>query len=265
MALKKQWLSWRASKKYLATLERISKKQSTTEIQLPTTFARNTSKVSSKFIGRFDNSMLEEMVEFEKRYSKTWIWAKFKNLDWTLWHIDNISEESVLLQNPEMGDVLLKPNTDVELEVRWPKSKFFNFNNTIFWGFKIPDRQWKRAPCQKNYAAVRTLDSLFGFRNGPTPLSTELLQTAFQPTANLQIIAAINQLKNSSISGVALNDNFAISLPPVRKDFYLLWYKNQPVAEVSPTSKTISVRTTHLHQEVSDFLRDNEQTKWHTL
>lgn len=205
--------------------------------------------------------MLEEIIELEKRYNKTWIWAKMPKSDWKLFHINQVQETGIDLNNQEVGDIFLKAQTDAELEVRWPENKFFNFEDTVYWGYKIPDRQWKRAPCSKNFGFTRTCDQLFGSRTNRI-FHEQLIHAAFVENEPTSILEIVNSLKKTDITARAHGKNFAVSLPPVKKDFYILWYNNRPVAEIHVPQKEIVVKYPYLKQEILDFNRDYELNTW---
>jgi len=215
----------------------------------------------NKFIGRFDQSMLEELDEFGKRYSGTILWLKFPTRDWEMFRFKGVNENNeVHFYNNDTGSVILKVNTDCEIDVRWPERGFADYNGGIIWGTKVPDRQWKRAPCEKNFTMFDVMSHFYGYMGNLS--GDRIFQSLFAPIVPVTILDAINLFKGTGFYGKALSKQFAVTLPPYNRAHFLLWYGGQPVAIIRPSKKVIEVKHEYVFQEIKDFNRDHENNVW---
>lgn len=165
--------------------------------------------------------------------------------------------------NDKYGVILLNHKTEVNIEVKWPRLGYFNFKNRALFCYKIPDRQWKRAPGHKNFSIQDPLCVLLGLQTPKNnKWSMEELSAAIVPTFSKGILGAINDFKKTDVVGRALTSNFALTLPTKKEVFFVLWYKGTPVAEVHPKTKKIHVRYVHLLQEIKDFNHYDENSSW---
>src|ERR1019366_1707441 len=114
----------------------------------------------AKFIGKFDNSMLEDMAEFDKRYKETFVFLKLPEHSEFLCLSYGNKGDKALFFNDTYGEILLDSFTDIDVSVRWPKQGLFQLGYEAIFICRVPERQWKRGPCSKNlkmYSPIRLL------------------------------------------------------------------------------------------------------------
>ena len=214
--------------------------------------------MDKQFIGHFDNSMLQDVSEFSKRYSNTWIYEEKTK---TSFMVEEVLPEKVWLLKTNGNRIEIPIITEKVFSVKPPIIGFFNNDTEFCYGIRIPNRQYKRGICQQNYNAIESIKTL---RHNRIILSdlAYTIDYAYKE-ANCFIQNAIEQLENPKLTGRALNKNFAVSLNTLSpENIYLLWYKNKPVAEIYQNTKTIKVKYKHIKQEILDYNKYIENKQW---
>ena len=217
--------------------------------------------MQSKFIGRFDNSLLEDMEEFRKRYENTYLFITMNKIR-LLYYVKEVKADYILVYNSSVGTLELDRDTEIELEVAWPEQGLFNFNNGLYWACRIPDRQWRRAISTKNILLSGVVDNFYDL--APPKVNEDSLIAAFETPVYTSLKQACNQLATTDSWGVALNRKWGVThtpSPKVTKSF-ILWRGKRVVGTIKLSSKTIDVRFPHLFQEVRDLNRYKENSLW---
>lgn len=219
--------------------------------------------MAKQFIGVFDNSLLTDMTEFIKRYSDTYLFLEHPNFGKVLCFCKGFSDHSSEIKffNEELGNIYLNSNTDVKVSILWPETKLINYENNFYYLTRIPERQWKRAPNKRTIRVYSPIHEMIGIADTNKPFD-KILEQAYKPEEHTTILQAINELKNSSLTGKAINNNFAVSLPTYKTTAFILWYNFSPIAYIKPKTRTIEVQYQPLKQEILDFIRDYEQNSW---
>ena len=220
--------------------------------------------LAQKFIGSFDNSMLEDMDEFKKRYEHTYMYVTMEG-NRELCHIDKVAHHyaRVTTKSGLTFDVTLK--TEVTFDVLWPEKGLFNYKGCMAWVSRIPDRQWKRAVCDRNVQMLFPVQLQLYPNQGidkNIPINITTLEEAFKPAVKTTIMSATKNL-SKRWSSQALTRNWGLSLSSTStiKGLFL-WYNLRLCGIVDVKEKTISVTFPALWQEISDFNRDYEDNQW---
>ena len=215
----------------------------------------------SKFIGRFDNSLLEDMDEFRKRYENTYLFITMNNIR-RLYYVTEVRATSILVFHSSVGTLEINRNTEVVLEVAWPEQGLFNFKNGLYWAARIPDRQWRRAISTKNIWLSNVVEELYS--TGPVKINEDSLEAAFETPVYQGLAKAVEQIATTYSWGVALNRKWGVThtpSPKVTKNF-ILWRGRRVVGTVNFKSKTIDVKFPPLLQEVQDLNSYKENGLW---
>ena len=216
---------------------------------------------AAPFVGAFDDSMLHDMQEFSKRYTDTYIFcAPSEGEKAHLYNVREIFEGKVHLFNLDYGEIILSEYSNAVLEVRWPKRGLFNTKDNFGFVYRIPDRQWKRAPCNKNVHFSFPMDEVLAKRLVSHNWSTSIYQAYSTDTYTIKQAISLLEVHTTRV-GLALNREWAVSLPTNNKEnLYILWYGQVPVGEIYPKGNVIKMKYSHVTQELSDYLRDTEQS-----
>lgn len=217
----------------------------------------------NKFVGNFDEGLLVDMTEFEKRYYQTWLW--YKN---DLFYVAAVGSGGISLENPKVGKVLLNSITSEKLEVKWPETGYFNFYGDLCFACRVPDRQWKRGITSKNVKLFLVVPKIFGPAVGREDLSLsnkyEALSAALAETLSLTIKQGITYLNiNKNLRSIALNRKWGLSPSLLNKDSrFFLYYGFRLVGTVNLEKNKIDITYEPLRQEVLDMIRDRENNEW---
>lgn len=210
------------------------------------------------FIGQFDKSMIQDISEFSKRYSGSWIYNETDNKPVK---IEAANGTIVNLCDPYYNIETIQAVTNKVYSVRLPTLGFFNGKTSFYYGVRVPSRQYKRGICSQNYNIIDSIKSLLN-KTICTITTQEGILYAYKETKTL-ILNAIKELNEPNIIGRVLNKEFAVSLNTLSPEqIYLLWYKNKPVAEIYPNSGTIKVKYKHVKQEIIDYNKYIESKQW---
>jgi hypothetical protein len=213
------------------------------------------------FIGRFDESMIQNSAEFSKRYLDSWIYNETEK---KAVYIKKINEVAVELLDCSHREETISLYTDTVFSNRSPTLGFFNMKRGFGYGIRVPARQFKRGICTQNYNPVNSLDTLVRKELITFNLSTAL-NFAYEEHKNC-ILDVIEELNSTDTIGRILNKDFAVSLNTFSpENLYLLWYKNTPVGEIYPDNKIIRVKYKHVKQEVMDYNKYIENRQWKIL
>ena len=217
----------------------------------------------TKFVGRFDNSCLEDLAEFRKRYENTHLFVHLPTGK-ELAYVSNVGDSLVHLETINYGTLLVQQETDIEFEVEWPETGLFQLDHCMMWGSRVPDRQWKRGVYSKNYHMFDPCRRLFtpaGLLSANVGLKT--LESAYKVVNPKPLSEAVHELISKQFVSLAISRDWGLSWSPIADNkCLLLWRGARPVAEIAPKSKQISVHFQPLEQEVKDFVRDNREPVW---
>lgn len=218
--------------------------------------------MASKWIGRFDDSMLENTDEFDKRYRDTFLFVRVESLGKMLMYCRGTDSGKVVFNNDTLGEISLTSMTDVEVTSEYPERGLFQFGKECLLIQKIPDRQWKRGPCSKNMqirSPVRALVDKYPL----LPVTMEVMESSYRGRDTvLRLLDTINMFKKGGCISVRLNNDWFISLPPKNSQSYVLWYRNNPCSTVIPGKRILVSKNPYLKQELLDFAKYHEENTW---
>lgn len=197
----------------------------------------------------------KQRQEFMKKYSGCYLFLKKtpKDAEILVTLHDYDKENKVYLFQRDSLTLSIKHKTDVEIIAKFPTNKFINIDNTFLYFYRIPARQYRKAPCADNCAFINPFGAynLGIYHNSP---AQRTIEEAFEPQY-LKMNEAIALLEDGKTIGKAITEQFAISLHPNDEKKYLLWLRTFPVAVVS--GSTISVVVPQLKQELIDLVNRN--------
>lgn len=163
--------------------------------------------------------MADTLEDFIQKYKNTFCFLKYKDKSILAEYVDNI-DKNIIFLSQEYGKIIIKQEHAEEiLDIRFPKKGLYNLSNIGFQFFyRVPERQYKRSPCNKNCAILNVLP--FGPQVNVDKNSIEKCFFPEYPETKQKAIKLIN--KNG---GVALSDKFGVSLSDTA-DFNLYLYSS---------------------------------------
>lgn len=168
-------------------------------------------------------------------------------------------EDGYLLFSPKFGEISVDENHLRErLSVKFPKPSLFNYKQVAYCFNKVPERQWKRAPCNHNCIAIPLLNNVqFSDIGKPETFNLRMLETILSPVYPTSLDTALENMELS----VAISKDFGVTASPwPAKGSHILWYRSSPVATIDPKEKQVVVKHRSLLQETLDYFRVNEPT-----
>ena len=220
---------------------------------------------TNKFVGRFDNSCLEDLIEFRKRYIQTYLFVHLP-AGKALAYVSSVGDY-VHLETNLFGEVIVGFQTDIEFQIEWPETGLFQYKECMYWGSRVPDRQWKRGVYAKNFHIFDPCHRMFApISFGGIRIDLNSLEAAYKPRDVKTLTQAIVELRQEKMVSVAISRDWGISWSPIQgNNSFLLWRGAKPVAEIDPRSKKITVHFEPLEQEIKDFVRDNREPVWQII
>ncbi len=192
------------------------------------------------------DSKKEQISEFVKKYSGTYLWLEYKDKNKLVVLADSDGDRFYFRDAITDAGYQIVYDTDATITAYFPSSRYINFNGRVLYFTRIPARQYSKAPHKQNCGFY---DPLAYHKQAVPHLSSEAMLEAFHPTYYEFGYQKWN-------IGYAMSPEFAITLHPQSDDKQLLWYKLWPVAEVE--GKTFKVVLEPLRQEVIDFVNRNK-------
>lgn len=204
----------------------------------------------------------DSLEDFKKKYRDTYCFLLLNGKEYLVFFADDNGDNSFYMTSPEFGEIIIDRETLYScVRATFPKSGLYNLEGNAVEYTRVPERQWKRAPCSTNSLLYPILSKIGISTTVDTRIHLHNLETIFKEDYPKDLDGALSTLKYS----VAINKDFAISDSVSGKDSELiLWFKTQPVGLLNAITKEITVKYNHLYQEVSDFIRKSEPT-WHLL
>lgn len=213
----------------------------------------------SDFVGRFDESCLPNMEEFDKRYKGTYVWVEREDKEGDYFKYTNNAYSpsgiKLIFENSK-GKVITSEYTKTNISVRLPETGYFNPTNIscAYLFTRKPARQFKRGISSDNIRMYSPLRNKVAIQKIPTSIGGEYLKDAL--LKNFMSLDNALRCLNNRVS-VALNSMFAISLSWL-DDRPFLWFYDNIVGLINVEKQIIQVNKLYL-QEVKDLI---EGTVW---
>jgi len=166
------------------------------------------------------------------------------------------NEEDFSFYSGTYGDLLVDEETAREnITLVFPPMGLYNVDGQACMFVRVPQRQWKRAPCEDNVTIYPILRELH--LNCPQkPITMNSMEQIFFPEYEKSIDKAV--LMSPS---VALSLNFAITDTNTDdKNQRILWFQSSPVGILLIKEREIHVKYHAFYQETLDFFRKGEYT-----
>lgn len=228
--------------------------------------------MTNRFIGEFDDSMLQNMEEFDKRYKNSYLLIESeKNTNYYCYqdHAFTPSENLKLrFYNKEAGNVFVNSfNGKQKVSVRLPEVGYFNVPHLgVAYIFnRRPTRQFRRGLCSENFTIHTPLDMVLATikLNIRNRLGGDFLIYALEKHfLPLNKVLSMFEEDSFSTKSAAISNTFALSKSHLENEERpLLWFLKNIIGFVDNKKKEMEVLPFY-KQEVIDLMA-NEDTTWH--
>ena len=184
---------------------------------------------------------MDTLEDFIQKYKNTFVFLKYKNTQILTTFMDT-QGDNLIFKSPDLGTIVLKnENAQNTIVTTFPKTGMYNINGHLCLFYRIPERQYKRSPCDKN-SAIRTI-----IGNARQRIDYDTIEQCFFPMfpkSKAEAITLVNK-----VGAIALNRNFAVSLADIGD--YDLWYKGYIIGSI--TNDVVDVEYEPLLQETQDY------------
>lgn len=202
------------------------------------------------FIGSFDESMLQNVEEFEKRYVDTWLELSSKVTGVKdAFYCYGFTDGKIKFSNPTYGDIFVSQNTDIEVTPILLNNRMVNIGTQALYLFRSPVRRNQRSLSSKNTLLARITKYPFSRMGATVSLDYNDIRSCLYPAPYPSINTAMHINPDTSM---AVSEDYAIV-----KDRYgmtYLWYRVVPIGHMD---KGVMLVDGHYLQEFSDFCRDH--------
>ena len=206
----------------------------------------------------FENNPDQIVEEFIKKYKNCWVWFR-QSKDTlpllVLFREYNSGEFIFLHKDTKISCVL---NTEVEILANFPSPGGFTHKKNYFVLHRIPARQYRKAPNSENCQITNPLNGLGNIYGvSSAALDNDILHSAYKKdTLDYKTIVTNIKKPRSSWRGAAITDEFGITSGQEKP---ILWYMDVPIGYA--TEKQIKLGVHSMYQEVSDMLRNTNNTE----
>jgi hypothetical protein len=206
--------------------------------------------------------MSDSPDDLRKKFKGTNLFLELNGKKHLVQYTEDNGEDCFTFYSPDYGEILIDYETVLSsLTYEFPQNGLYNINKTAMEFFRVPERQWKRAPAQDNSRMISILDKIGISLGVSTDITLNNLEELYKKLYPKNLDEAIKTLKYS----LALNKDFAISQSKEESDSILLfWMKSQPIGTINTATREVSIKYNPLYQEALDFFRKKE-TSWHLL
>ena len=219
---------------------------------------------------------VDEFVEFQKQYEKTFIRIKFEGssvfqvINVRSCIADDFRNPYLVIQNPHIGQCTVMWNeTSQQFNYDFPKVGLFNHGSCFLMFHRFPDRQWKRGLYATNAHLSNPLRDIYGhipkgreLVNNMFKIGYETLTSAFAEDFPDSIDQAIVTLGDRNMMGVALNPMFGITKSPTTVTKLVLWKHLSMIGLINTEKKEIEIIETTFAQEFLDLLKRKQEAVW---
>lgn len=151
------------------------------------------------------------------------------------------------LINSQHGELLLKYDTEAELDFTFPSVGYFSHKGKAVLFSRKYERQWRKGLC------ISTAQLIFPYPNRywGCQWGEEAIKNAFRSSPVKTIKDAVNELTEGAYS-VPISKTMALGVSNC-KDVWWLWYEATPIAVMR--DDTIELKVPAFRQEVVDHCR----------
>lgn len=192
--------------------------------------------------------------DYAQKYDKTWGWVTITGKERELFYLENVEftgkEPFLHLRNNKNGEILLRYDTENEIEFPYPEQGVHQMDKYTVVFFRHYIRQFKKGLCNQTGSIYPPYGQFIPWE----PMwKEENLTKLFQKTSNVYYKDAIGLLKHDHLS-VRLDNRFSLGLNVTKdKGIYILWYLDMPVGYVDYQGK-LNLKETQFDQEWRDYL-----------
>ena len=220
----------------------------------------------SKFIGSFDPGLLQDAGEFSQRYLGGYLFVTTpdKKLN-DFVQVTDVRGDTVYYRHDALGRFTANFLSEIEFKLVQLEAGLFEYTNeqgitVTYYGCRIPERQWVRAPSTNNCwftpMPFNVVEVNAKYSIGYAHLLLPALRKQYTRRSILQ---AVNELNEKCVS-LTVNQEWCVSHSTDHKDQNpILYYRTIPVGTVDATNKKIRIKNTLLYQEVLDYLKYSQE------
>jgi hypothetical protein len=207
---------------------------------------------------------MENIEEFSKKYSNTWIRYKSatasKELRPAFIRQIDFADMLVYLEVVDLGKITVRYSEaqfEEHIELGVPKTGYFNHNGFAFLLYKTPARQWARGFCNTNHEIYNPFKKLLNDPYQPSfgiSTVTSIFKRTFPKTPDESLKCL------ETAQSVALSRHIMLSKSPLEDKFPLVWFDANPVGFVKRNKFVIEEDV--FSQEIQDDLRRMGHMGW---
>lgn len=186
----------------------------------------------------------EIIQDFRRRWEGTfaWLWMDKLNEE-VLVHIDRVEDSidkvaTIGVTNKKYGQLVLHLGSEEhELRFKYPPVGVFQHGDDVLLFRRRPARQYRRGICPDNSLIWNVTRNVVGNR---ARFNSDEVQSAFDHITHTEA-QALRLLDSNSARGVALRNNYALTLSMDEAPDHILWHWDVPVARVSNKGSIVAV------------------------
>lgn len=189
-------------------------------------------------------SPAEIINDFRRRWEASYAWLYMDKLqEETLVYINRVEDNNdkmatITVTSPKYGQLVLHLGSDeYELRFKYPPVGVFQHGNDVYLFRRRPARQYRRGICPDNSVLWNITRNVVGNR---AHFDVAEVQSAFDHVT-YPVEQALKFLGASKKLGVALPNNYAMTLSMDDSKDYVLWHWDVPVARIAPDGTITSV------------------------
>lgn len=207
-------------------------------------------------------------ADFKQKYEGCWCHVTFENSkkDDIFWlsEVDVGSGRApyLHLENEEVGEIILKyDGSKSDVEFKMPTVGLHQWKDQVFMLRRGYLRQWKAGLCQATMTPTNIYSRLFDGIGMRDEWSESLVRAVFQPQPTISIKQAVESLDDKL--AIAISEEFAIGQSVTDAMEFLVFYYENPIGTLNPTSHRVVLREKQFQQEFEDFTRKINEKNSH--
>lgn len=186
----------------------------------------------------------EIVADFRRRWEQSFAWLFMDKLsEETLVYINRVEDNNdklatITVTSQKYGQLVLHLGSEeYELRFKYPPVGVFQHGEDVFLFRRRPARQYRRGICTDNSILWNITRNVVGNR---ARFDAAEVQAAFDH-ATFSEAQALKMLGNATKRGVALSNNYALTLSMDETKDYVLWHWDVPVARINPKGEVTRV------------------------
>lgn len=186
----------------------------------------------------------EVVADFRRRWEQSYAWLFMeKQNEEVLIFINRVEDNNdkvasiVCTSNKYGGLVLNLGSEEHELRFKYPPVGVFQCGDDVFLFRRRPARQYRRGICADNSVLWNITRGIVGNR---ARFNATEVQAAFDHVTYRES-SALKLLNGGKFRGVALHNNYAMTLSMDTSKDYILWHWDAPIARMNTEGKVTQI------------------------